>query len=83
MAYPSPGEHGLAEQNFAKRVPAWVHRVATDDRSAADIAAEVISLAGWIASQPSAYSSVWSSISAAGALFLTDSIPFSADCLRS
>src|SRR5271165_469620 len=29
------------------------------------------------------YSSVWSSISASGALFLTDSIPLSADCLRS
>src|SRR3984957_2541162 len=29
------------------------------------------------------YSSVWSSTSASGAFFLTDSIPFSADCLRS
>lgn len=27
--------------------PAWVHRIATDDRTVADIAAEVISLAGW------------------------------------
>jgi hypothetical protein len=33
-----------------KRVPAWVHRLAADDRSAADIAAEVIALVGWIAS---------------------------------
>jgi hypothetical protein len=34
--------------------------------------------------RPSAdYSPVWSSISASGALFLTDSIPLSADCLRS
>jgi len=29
------------------RAPAWVHRVATHGRAAADIAAEVISLAGW------------------------------------
>src|SRR5215472_9382928 len=29
------------------------------------------------------YSSVWSSTSASGALFLTDSIPAGADCLRS
>jgi hypothetical protein len=29
------------------------------------------------------YSPVWSSTSAPGALFLTDSMPFSADCLRS
>lgn len=34
----------------AARVPGWVHRVATDDRSAADIAAEVILLADRIAS---------------------------------
>src|SRR5215831_17571025 len=32
---------------------------------------------------PADYSSVWSSISASGAFFLTDSIPASADCLRS
>src|SRR6202035_4475929 len=30
-----------------------------------------------------AYSPVWSSVSAPGALVLTDSIPLSADCLRS
>ncbi len=29
-----------------QRAPAWVHRMVTDSRAAADIAAEVISLAG-------------------------------------
>ncbi len=33
-----------------QRAPAWVHRVATDDRAVIDIAAEVISLTGWTAS---------------------------------
>ena len=32
---------------------------------------------------PAPYSPVWPSISAPGALFFTDSIPFRADCLRS
>ena len=30
-----------------RRAPAWVHRVATDGRTVADIATEVISLTGW------------------------------------
>jgi hypothetical protein len=30
-----------------RRVPGWVHRVSTDGRAVADIAAEVISLTGW------------------------------------
>jgi hypothetical protein len=32
-----------------QQVPAWVHRVATDDRAVTAIAAEVISLTGWTA----------------------------------
>jgi adenylylsulfate kinase-like enzyme len=32
-----------------QQAPAWVHRVATDDRAVTSIAAEVISLAGWTA----------------------------------
>jgi hypothetical protein len=53
MAYPPPWEHGLAEQNLAAM---WANYRAlgyrrmicanTDDRSAADLAAEVLSLAG-------------------------------------
>jgi hypothetical protein len=27
--------------------PAWVHRVATDGQAVADVAAEIIGLAGW------------------------------------
>jgi hypothetical protein len=30
-----------------KRAPTWVHRVATDGRAVAGIAAEIIGLAGW------------------------------------
>ena len=40
----------LMARRLDQRAPAWVHRVATDGRAAADIAAEVISLAGWTAS---------------------------------
>jgi hypothetical protein len=38
-----------AARELGKLAPAWVHRVPTDDRAVADIAAEVIGLAGWIA----------------------------------
>jgi hypothetical protein len=37
----------LMARRLDHRAPAWVHRVATNGRAAADIAAEVISLAGW------------------------------------
>lgn len=39
-----------AARELAAATPAWVHRVATDDRPVADIAAEVIALAGWSSS---------------------------------
>jgi hypothetical protein len=42
--------HEMHAPLSAARVPGWVHRVATDDQSAADITAEVILLAGRIAS---------------------------------
>ena len=37
----------LMARKLDNRAPAWVHRVATDDRPIADIAAEIIRLAGW------------------------------------
>ena len=37
----------LMARRLDHRAPAWVHRVATDGRAAADIAAEVISPAAW------------------------------------
>ncbi len=40
----------LMARRLDQRAPAWVHRVPTDGRAAADIAAEVISLTGWTAS---------------------------------
>lgn len=39
----------VASRELDKLAPVWVHRVPTDDRTVADIAAEVIDLAGWIA----------------------------------
>jgi hypothetical protein len=38
----------LMARRLDNRAPGWVHRVATDERAVADIAAEVISLTGWI-----------------------------------
>lgn len=40
----------LMARRLDQCAPAWVYRVATDGRAAADIAEEVISLAGWTAS---------------------------------
>jgi hypothetical protein len=40
----------LMARRLDQGAPDWVHRVATDGRATADIAAEVISLAGWLAS---------------------------------
>jgi len=37
----------LMARKLDGRAPGWVHRVRTDGRAVADIAAEVISLAGW------------------------------------
>jgi RimJ/RimL family protein N-acetyltransferase len=37
----------LMARKLDKHAPAWVHRVATDGRAVADIAAEIIGLAGW------------------------------------
>ena len=37
----------VAARELAELSPDWVHRVATDDRPVADIAAELITLAGW------------------------------------
>ena len=39
----------LMARKLEKRAPAWVHRVATDGQAVADIAAEIIGLAGWAA----------------------------------
>jgi hypothetical protein len=39
----------VAARELDKLAPTWVHRVPTDGRTVADIAAEVIGLAGWIA----------------------------------
>jgi hypothetical protein len=36
-------------QHRASHALGWVHRVVTDDRTVADIAAEMIGLAGWLA----------------------------------
>lgn len=48
-----PGWHiersDLMAGELGRRAPGWVHRVATDERAVADIAAEVISLTGWTA----------------------------------
>jgi gluconate kinase len=41
------GRSDLMARRVAKRAPAWVHRVATDNRAIADIAAEIITLTGW------------------------------------
>jgi hypothetical protein len=38
----------LMARRLDNRAPGWVHRVATDERAVAGIAAEVISLTGWI-----------------------------------
>lgn len=44
-------EHLASSTDMASRLqraaPSWVHRVRTDDRTVADIAAEVIDLTGW------------------------------------
>jgi hypothetical protein len=32
-----------------ERTPRWAYRVQTDDRTVADIATEIIGLAGWVA----------------------------------
>ncbi len=37
----------IAARELERLSPAWVHRVATDGRTVADIAAEVIALTGW------------------------------------
>jgi hypothetical protein len=37
----------LAARELANVTPDWVHRVVTDGRAVADIAAEVIALTGW------------------------------------
>jgi hypothetical protein len=39
----------LAARELDELSPAWVHRVATDDRTVADIAAQIIDLTGWTA----------------------------------
>jgi hypothetical protein len=39
----------LMARKLDERAPGWVHRVVTDGRLVADIAAEVIGLAGWVA----------------------------------
>jgi hypothetical protein len=41
------GRSDLMARELDRRVPGWVHRVATDGRPVADIAAEVIRLTGW------------------------------------
>jgi ABC-type glutathione transport system ATPase component len=38
----------LMARKLDRQAPGWVHRVSTDDRSVADIAAEVISLTDWM-----------------------------------
>ena len=44
-------EHLASSTDMASRLqraaPSWVHRIPTDDRTVADIAAEVIGLTGW------------------------------------
>jgi hypothetical protein len=42
----------LAARELAERCPPWVHRVPTDDRPVADLAAEIIELAGWTGADP-------------------------------
>ncbi|MFL6052871.1 MAG: hypothetical protein ACJ72W_08145 [Actinoallomurus sp.] len=37
----------LMARGLDKRVPGWVHRVDTDGRAIPDLAAKVLSLAGW------------------------------------
>ena len=39
----------LMARTLDERTPRWAHRVQTDDRTVADIAAEIIGLAGWVA----------------------------------
>jgi hypothetical protein len=39
----------LMARRLDERTPRWVHRVQTDDRPVADIATEIIGLAGWAA----------------------------------
>jgi hypothetical protein len=39
----------VAARELEQIAPPWVHRVNTDDQTVADVAAEVIGLAGWIA----------------------------------
>jgi len=39
----------MAARELQDLAPDWVHRVSTDDRTVADVAAEVVGLAGWIA----------------------------------
>ena len=39
----------LMARKLDERAPRWVHRVVTDDRIIADIAAQIIGLAGWVA----------------------------------
>jgi deoxyadenosine/deoxycytidine kinase len=38
----------LMARRLDRRAPAWVHRVATGDRAVADIAAEILTLTGWL-----------------------------------
>jgi len=39
----------LMARRLDERAPRWVHRVQTDDRAVADIAAEIIGLVAWVA----------------------------------
>jgi hypothetical protein len=38
---------GIAARELEQLSPPWVHRVATDERPVADIAAEIVALTGW------------------------------------
>jgi hypothetical protein len=37
----------VAARELAELSPEWVHRIATDGRPVADLATEIIELAGW------------------------------------
>lgn len=41
----------VAARHLAAAAPAWVHRVATDDRSVIEVAAQVVRLTGWVTVQ--------------------------------
>ena len=42
----------IAARELDELSPSWVHRIATDGRPVADIAAEIIDLTGWAADRP-------------------------------